>query len=92
MLFEWNDRKAAQNVAKHGVLFEYAVRVFLDPHRLDSEDTRRDYGEERWLSLGRIEERLFAIAYTRRGKVIRVISARKANEREQRKYDETLST
>jgi uncharacterized protein len=43
MLFEWDDRKAAQNVNKHGVPFEYAVRVFLDPHRLDSEDTRRDY-------------------------------------------------
>jgi uncharacterized DUF497 family protein len=40
----------------------------------------------------KIEERLFAVAYTPRGTVIRLISARKANEREQRKYDETLST
>ena len=92
MLFEWDDGKAAQNIAKHGVPFEYAARVFLDPHRLDSEDTRRDYGEERWLTLGKIEARLFAVAYTPRGKVMRLISARKANEREQRKYDETLST
>jgi uncharacterized DUF497 family protein len=74
------------------VPFEYAVRVFLDPHRLDGEDTRRDYSEERWLTLGKIEGRLFAVAYTQRGKVIRLISARKANEREQRKYDETLSS
>ena len=59
--------------------------------RLDSEDTRRDYGEERRLTLGKIEGRLFAVAYTPRGKVIRPISARKANEREQRRYDETLS-
>jgi uncharacterized DUF497 family protein len=92
MNFEWDDRKAAQNVAKHGVPFDYAVRVFLDPHRLDSEDTRRDYSEERWLTLGNIEGRLFAVAYTPRGKVIRLISARKANEREQRKYNETLPT
>ena len=92
MLFEWDDRKAAQNVAKHGVPFEYAVRVFLDPRRLDSEDTRRDYGEERRLTLGRIEGRLFAVAYTPRGEVIRLISARKASRREQRLYDETLST
>jgi uncharacterized protein len=92
LLFEWDDRKAAQNVAKHGTPFEYAARVFLDPHRLDSEDTRRDYGEERRLALGKIEGRLFAIAYTPRGRVIRLISARKANEREQRHYDETLST
>ena len=91
MLFEWDDRKAAQNVAKHGIPFEYAARVFLDPQRLDSEDTRRDYSEERWLTFGKIEGRLFAVAYTPRGAVIRLISARKANEREQRKYDETLS-
>jgi len=45
----------------------------------------------RWLALGKIEGRLFAVAYTPRGTVIRLISARKANEREQRKYDETLS-
>ena len=92
MIFEWDDRKAEQNVANHGVPFEYAARVFLDPHRLDSEDTRRDYSEERRLTLGKIEGRLFAIAYTPRGRVIRLISARKANAREQRKYDETLST
>ena len=92
MLFEWDDRKAAQNIAKHGVPFEYAVRVFLDPHRLDSEDTRRDYGEERWLTLGRIDDRLFVVAFTPRGNTIRLISARKASEREQRKYRETLST
>jgi hypothetical protein len=89
--FEWDDRKAAENFAKHGVPFEYAVRVFLDPYRLDGEDTRHDYGEERRIALGTVEGRLLAIAYTPRGKGIRLISARKANEREQRKYDETLS-
>ena len=90
MLFEWDNHKAAQNIAKHGVPFEFAVRVFLDPYRLNSEDVRRDYSEERWLTLGKIETRLFAVAYTPRGTVIRLISARKANEREQRRYDETL--
>jgi len=92
MLFEWDDRKATQNVSKHGVPFEYAVRVFLDSHRLDAEDFRRHYTEQRWLTLGKIEGRLFAVAHTPRGKVTRLISARKANEREQRKYNETLST
>jgi len=92
VLFEWDDHKAAQNVAKHGVPFEYAARVFLDLHRLESQDTRRDYAEERWLVLGKIEERIFAVAYTPRGPIIRLISARKANEREQRKYNDTLPT
>ena len=72
--------------------FEYAARVFLDPRRLDAVDDRRDYGEERRVTLGVIEGRLFVVAYTIRGKVIRLISARKANEREWRRYDEALST
>ena len=92
MIYEWDEPKAAQNVAKHGVPFEYAARVFLDPNRLDAEDTRRVYGEERRVTLGKIEGRLFVVAYTVRGTMIRLISARKANEREQRRYDETLST
>jgi len=84
--------QAAWNLAKHGGPFEYPIRVFLDPRRLDVEDTRRDYGEERRLSLGRIESRLIASAYTPRNQFVRVISARKAGAREQRKYNETLST
>jgi uncharacterized DUF497 family protein len=92
MRFEWDAKKAAENVAKHGVPFEFAARVFLDPFRYDAEDTRRDYQEERRLVLGKIDERLFVVAYAPRGAVTRLISARKANEREQRHYDETLST
>jgi uncharacterized DUF497 family protein len=90
MEFEWDTGKAEQNIAKHGVPFEYAAQVFLDPHRLDSADERRDYSEERRLTLGKIERRLFVVAYTLRGELIRLISARKANERERRQYDQTL--
>lgn len=90
MEFEWDTRKAAQNIDKHGVPFEYAARVFLDPNRVDSEDSRFDYSEQRRLALGSIEGRIFAVAYTPRGKRIRLISARKANPREQRQYYETL--
>jgi len=89
--FEWDEQKAARNVARHGVPFEYAVRVFLDPRRLDAEDARRDYGEERRLTVGTIEGRLYVVAYTLRGEFIRLISARKANQRERRRYDEALS-
>lgn len=91
MTFEWDARKGAQNIAKHGVPFEYAARVFLDEQRLDAVDDRRDYGEERRLTLGKIEGRLYVVAYTPRSQVIRLISARKANERERRHYDEALS-
>lgn len=72
--------------------FEYATRVFLDSRRLDVEDDRRDFGEGRRIALGTIEDRLFAVAYTLRGSIIRLISARKGNERERRKYNEALPT
>jgi uncharacterized DUF497 family protein len=90
MRFEWDEQKAAQNLAKHKVTFEFAQRVFLDPYRLDAEDTRYDYGEERRLTLGRIEWRLYAVAYTMRREIVRLISARKANRREQRRYYEAI--
>jgi uncharacterized protein len=90
MRFEWDEHKAAQNLAKHKVPFDFVARVFLDPYRLDAEDTRQDYGEERRLTLGRIEWRLYAVAYTMRGEIVRLISARKANRREQRRYYEAL--
>ena len=89
--FEWDTRKAKQNIDKHGVPFEYGVRVFLDPRCLDIKDSRQDYGEERRLALGEIEGRLYLLAYTPRNATIRVISARKANGREQRHYDQNLS-
>ncbi len=90
MDFEWDPGKAAQNLAKHGVPFDYAAQVFLDPQRLHTEDLRFAYREQRWLTLGKISGRLFAVAYTVRGGVVRLISARKANLREQRRYDEAI--
>lgn len=67
----------AKGRAKHGVPFDYAARAFLDPYRLDSEDQRHDYNEERRITLGKIEGRLYAVSYTMRGKIIQLIAARK---------------
>jgi uncharacterized DUF497 family protein len=58
MRFEWDEQKAAHNLAKHKAPFGYASRAFLDLYRLDAEDTRQDYGEERRLTLGLIEGRV----------------------------------
>jgi len=91
MEFEWDPAKAELNIAKHGVAFDYATRVFDDPNRLDLKDRRRDYREERRIAFGKIGARVLAVAYTLRKDVIRLISARKANPREQRQYyDEAL--
>lgn len=91
MDFEWDDAKAASNEAKHGVPFPYAARVFLDPQRLDGPDLRKDYGEDRRIVVGAIEGRVLVVAYTIRGQVLRLISARKANEREQKRYHSVSS-
>jgi len=90
MEFEWDTDKAEQNIVKHGVPFEYATRVFLDSHYLDVEDERREYKEKRRIVLGMIEGRLFVVEYTLRGALVRLISARKANDRERKQYDKTL--
>jgi len=95
MVFEWDDRKAAQNIAKHGVPFEYAVRLFLDPHRLDSEDTRRDYGERRVIAVGVADGIPLTVVYTDRaeagGEVVRrMIPARVSTYREREAYAQAV--
>ncbi len=49
--------------------------------------TRYDYGEPRFVLLGMVQERLLSLVYTPRGSVFRIISARKANARERKRYD-----
>ena len=86
MLFEWDDDKAEANYAKHGIPFELAVRVFDDPFCFEIEDDRFDYGEERIITLGLIDGRVYVVIYTPRDDRCRIISARKANVRESRRY------
>ncbi|MSO76393.1 MAG: BrnT family toxin [Alphaproteobacteria bacterium] len=87
MEFEWNKAKSEACHAERGFDFAYAVRVFLDPDRLVEPDDRIDYGEPRYRVLGRIERRIFVIVCTPRGNRFRLISARKANEKEIRRYE-----
>jgi uncharacterized DUF497 family protein len=75
---------------KHrGLDFADAERVFAGP-KFTVEDNRRDYGEERHLTYGRLDDRLVAIVWTLRRDTRHIISMRKANEREQRKYGSQL--
>jgi uncharacterized DUF497 family protein len=84
--FEWDDAKAASNLAKHGVPFAYATRVFLDPHLVDFDASRPGEDELRRKAVGVIEGRAFTVVYTGRGEVIRIISARRSNSKEERLY------
>jgi hypothetical protein len=90
--FEWDADKAAGNLRKHGVSFETAMRVFADPLALTEPD-RIEGGEQRWRTLGRVEGWLLllvahAVWDEDDGEVIRIISARRAEPRERRRYEQ----
>lgn len=89
MEFEWDPAKDAANLAKHGVRFAQAARVFADPRRRERVDRRRDYGEERRQTIGAVDGRVFLVAYTLRGGRVRLISARRAHDHEERAYRES---
>ena len=86
MQFEFDADKQPLNLHKHGIDLRDAAYVFLDTHRLDAADERKDYGEERRVVVATVEDRVLVVVYTRRADAIRLISARKANEREQKRY------
>jgi uncharacterized DUF497 family protein len=88
-LFEWDNEKARENLAQHGIDFNAARFAFSDPRRTEDIDRRFDYGEDRWRTIGMAEGRcmLLFVAYTIRGngtETIRIISARRADGDERR--------
>jgi uncharacterized DUF497 family protein len=84
--FDWDDSKAKSNLAKHGVPFEYATRVFLDPRFIAFDASRAGDQETRRKAVGVIEGKLFVVVHTERAGACRIISARRANAMEQRAY------
>ena len=86
--FEWDDRKAVHNLARHKIDFKDARRAFADPHIFERDDRRIDYTEDRFTVLGMVRDKLFFVAYTYRNERIRIISARGADQHEQRLYHE----
>lgn len=87
MNFEWDGTKAANNQIKHGISFDLAARVFFDPYRIEAHDQKEGYGEDRWATIGIVDPAFLYVVYTvRDGDTIRIISARKANEKERQQY------
>lgn len=84
--FEWDDGKAASNWLDHGVPFETARDVFKDIFAIEWTDDRHGDAEERFVTVGMVENRLLFVSYTLRGERIRIISAREAEPRERRRY------
>jgi uncharacterized DUF497 family protein len=89
MTYEWDERKSRINLAKHGLDFSDAEAVFSGPC-ITFVDDRFDYGEERLITLGLLAGRAVVIAHAQRNEVVRIISMRKANRREQKIYQKRL--
>jgi uncharacterized DUF497 family protein len=88
--FEWDPKKEAQNVAKHGIDFTTASLIWND-FASERPDSRRDYGEPRFIAFGVAESRILAVVYTWRRGARRIISARSAHSRERRFYEEEIT-
>jgi len=93
LVFEWDTKKAASNKIKHGVSFEEAGTAFFDSNGIDGEDIDHSTTEARRFRLAQSAAgNILVIAYTIRShgheKTIRVISARLANRKEKKRYQE----
>jgi uncharacterized DUF497 family protein len=90
--FEWDREKAKTNEVKHGVSFEEAASIFLDPNAVSIFDTSHSQAEDRWLTLGISNlGRILVLCHTfddeTKDRVsIRIISSRKAGQREIKQY------
>ena len=87
--FEWDDRKAEANLRKHGVSFEEAKSVFFDEEAIEFYDDEHSEWEDRFLMLGvshRMRLLLIVHCYRDENHTIRIISARKATQKEAKHY------
>ncbi|MBX7244323.1 MAG: BrnT family toxin [Candidatus Sumerlaeaceae bacterium] len=88
MQFEWDRNKAKRNIGKHGVSFDEAATVFYDPLSATFDDPVHSTGERRFITIGvSTQRRLLVIAHTDRGRVTRIISARRATKGERKRHE-----
>lgn len=86
----WDSIKAANNVKKHGISFEEACSVFLDPLSATGCDPDHSTSEERWLTFGRSSHgHLLVVSHTDHRDTIRIISARRCTASERKLYEDT---
>jgi hypothetical protein len=88
-VYEWDEDKRSANLRKHGVDFALA-EGFDWEHSIVFEDTREAYYERRWVAFAPIGDRLFALVFTMRGDVTRVISLREATKKERKLYAQEI--
>jgi uncharacterized DUF497 family protein len=86
--FTWDDEKERLNIKKHHLSFTAAKYVFDDPERWERPDEEHSENEERWQTLGLVNDLLFVV-YTEQGDDCHIITARLADETERRIYNGT---
>ena len=86
--FQWDNRKAEDNLRKHSISFQEATTVFSDFLSLTIPDPLHSQSEERLVTIGHSEkQRLLVVVHTERGDVIRIIFARNATSYERKTYE-----
>ena len=92
MEFEWDPDKARRNLGKHGVSFQEAATVFGGPLAVTYFDPDHSEDEDRFLTFGHSSAgRLLVVSHTDREDRTRIISARRATQKERRSYEEETS-
>ena len=87
--FEWNPRKAARNLKKHGVSFAEAMTVFADPQGTIFDDPDHSGDERREIIVGySTRPRLLVVGFAERSGRVRVITARRASRAETTRHEE----
>jgi uncharacterized DUF497 family protein len=91
MRFEWDEAKNTENIRKHRIDFSDVPAMFDGPMLIER-DERMDYGEERWSGIGFLRYRVAVVVWTERlHDIVRIISARKANQYEQTRFTQYLT-
>jgi len=91
--FEWDPKKAASNLSRHGVSFEEGLTVFRDVLARIFDDEDHSIDEQREIIIGHsAKQRLLIVCFTSQGESVRIFSARKATRRERVDYEENVET
>jgi hypothetical protein len=91
MKIEYDQQKRRATLDERGLDFEDAPIIFASSRRITWKDNRQDYGENRLITMGELACRLIIIVHTDRADATRIISMRKANEREKRWFEKQFT-
>jgi uncharacterized DUF497 family protein len=87
VIYEWDERKRATNLRKHGLDFYRAKRVYEAEKKITIETTKASGRERRFLDIAEVESGCVALVYTYKGESVRIISMRHAKRKERKVYD-----